>query len=131
MPKKFYSVILIDDDEITNYLNQRVLEQTHIAEEVKVFLNGKEALDYFKTLDKSQLNEILVFLDLNMPVMDGWEFLNSYTEISLPKEKIHIYILSTSKNPDDYNHAKEYTSVVEGYINKPLSSEILKRIFQI
>lgn len=129
MPSFTY-VLLIDDDEITNYLNKRILEKSKIAEEVHVMLNGRDALDFFKSLDKDDYfpGELLVLLDLNMPVMDGWEFLDGYRLLtSLPKDRIHIYILSTSENPDDYKRAEKYSFVIEGYLNKPLTQDTLKK----
>jgi CheY-like chemotaxis protein len=126
----FSYVLLVDDDEITNYLHKRILEKAKIADEVHVLLNGKEAYDFFKSLDNGDYfpGELLVLLDLNMPVMDGWEFLDKYKYLSsLPKDRIHIYILSTSENPDDIQRAETYSFIIEGYVNKPLTLDKLKR----
>ncbi|MCX7999945.1 MAG: response regulator [Leptospiraceae bacterium] len=128
----FSAVILIDDDEITNYLHKQVLNHSQITDTVYVLLNGKEALDFFKDLNGSFEGELLVLLDINMPIVNGWEFLEKYKHLPVPKDRIHIFILTTSENPRDYERAQEYSFLIQGFFRKPLTkekiSEFIKKV---
>ncbi|MDF2454458.1 MAG: response regulator [Cytophagaceae bacterium] len=125
MKRKLPSVLLIDDDSVTNFLNKKVIEQAKITEHVEVKLNGKEALSF---LTDKESSPALILLDINMPVMDGWEFLQAYQQEALDKKnKTNIILLSTSSNPDDIERAKSLPFVCD-FKSKPLTSEILKEI---
>lgn len=125
MKRKLPSVLLIDDDYVTNFLNTKVIEHAKITEHVEVKLNGKEALDFLT--DKAS-SPTLILLDINMPVMDGWEFLQAYEQKALDKKnKSNIVMLSTSSNPDDMERAKQLAFVCD-FKSKPLTSEILEEI---
>ncbi|MDB5256125.1 MAG: response regulator [Chitinophagaceae bacterium] len=128
--KKLQCVLLIDDDEVTNFLNRRVIEYSKIAEHVEVKLNGQEALDFLtdkQTTDNSLL-PCLILLDINMPVMDGWEFMQEYTKEALDQKKnMNIVMLSTSTNPDDIKRAASLP-FVKAFKSKPLTSEVLEEI---
>src|ERR1700712_1618420 len=99
--KKLNTVLLVDDDRITNFINQRLIEKLNITQNVTALLNGKEAIDYIKTtnLEKKQLPD-LILLDINMPVMDGFEFVNSFRAL-LYEKKVIIVMLTTSSNEKD------------------------------
>ena len=107
--KKLNTVLLVDDDRITNFINQRLIEKLNITQNVTALLNGKEAIDYIKTtnLEKKQLPD-LILLDINMPVMDGFEFVNSFRAL-LYEKKVIIVMLTTSSNEKEnysnYSHA--------------------------
>lgn len=128
--KKLQCVLLIDDDEVTNFLNRRVIEYSKIAEHVEVKLNGQEALDFLNnkgTTDNSLL-PCLILLDINMPVMDGWEFMQAYTQKALDQKKnMNIVMLSTSTNPEDIKRAAGLP-FVKAFKSKPLTSEDLVEI---
>lgn len=119
----FSAVVLIDDDEITNYLHKQVLNYANITNSIYVLLNGKEALDFFQELNGSFEGELLVLLDINMPIVNGWEFLEKYKHLPVPKDRIHIFILTTSENPRDYEKAEEYSYLIQGFFRKPLTKE--------
>jgi CheY-like chemotaxis protein len=132
MEKKLHSILLIDDDEPTNFLNKRMLENMHCAEKVQVIQKAPEALEHLKKLaaqdtEPSSLPDI-IFLDINMPAMDGWEFLEAFRAVVNKKQKnILLVMLTTSLNPDDEQKAKE-TKQVTAFKHKPLSQEIVKDI---
>ncbi len=119
----FSAIVLIDDDEITNYLHKQMLHYAQIANQVYVLLNGKEAVDFFRDLNGSFEGELLVLLDINMPILNGWEFLDKYRNLAVPKERIHIFILTTSENPKDFQKAQEYSWLIRGFFRKPLTKE--------
>jgi CheY-like chemotaxis protein len=134
--KKLNCILLIDDDEGTNFLNKFIIEKTGIAEKVDTVYNGKEALEYLTNTGKYAergtfySQPALIILDINMPIMDGWEFINAYNKLEdNQKGKIIIVMLSTSENPDDIERAQKLTSISE-FRNKPLTIEIIEELFQ-
>ncbi len=133
MSQNIESVCIIDDDSIYINLVSKIIEIKRLSESVMVFNNGKEALDFFqasihetKTVDVPQV----IFLDLNMPVMDGWEFLTEFSKIKNKlQDKIDLYVVSSSIDDRDINRAKAI-DVVSDYITKPLQSEDFERLFR-
>jgi CheY-like chemotaxis protein len=125
--KKLQCVLLIDDDEVTNFLNRKVIEYSKITEHVEVKLNGQEALDYLTDKENTEL-PCLILLDINMPVMDGWEFMKAYTHVAKDlRKQMNIVMLSTSTNPDDIKRAATLPNV-KAFKSKPLTSEMLNEI---
>lgn len=115
-------LLLIDDDEITNFVNRNIVEPFYQNTTISLFYNGSEALDHI--LSNPSVG-YLIFLDLNMPVMNGWEFL----EALLPHiDQLHltIHIVSSSINPEDINRANEHP-LVKSFIEKPLDHKALKK----
>jgi len=99
---------LVDDNESDNFLHSRLLKKAAIADNIEIALNGKEALDLlagkgpYETPGRSDSQPELIFLDINMPVLDGWEFLEEYQKLDHnPDRKIVFIILTTSLNPAD------------------------------
>lgn len=136
MKKKLNCVLLIDDDKGTNFINQMIIKKAGITDNIQTVLNGKEAIDFitnkgrFEKVENVYPQPMLTLLDINMPVMDGWEFLDAYGLIEEhQKGKIIIIMLTTSLNPDDRNRAREIDAV-SGFKNKPLSIEIVNEIMQ-
>lgn len=125
------NILLIDDDGPTNYVNQIIIKRSIKSDGVMVANNGLEGLDLVQSEDTKKLKEPkknLILLDINMPKMDGWEFLEAYNQLSdQDKERNEIYMLSTSINPMDEFRAKESTSL-KGFIRKPLTEDVVKRI---
>jgi CheY-like chemotaxis protein len=129
--KKIKTVLLIDDDEPTNFINKKIIEGSDLVETIHIAQSGQEALN-FLSLQRNQTNEFpqpdLIFLDINMPAMDGWEFLAHYKKLTIEqKGKIVIVMLTTSLNPDDEVKAKEMKEVY-AYKNKPLTRQMLGEI---
>jgi CheY-like chemotaxis protein len=132
MKNKLNCILFIDDDEPTNFLNKMAVEQYDCAHEVHIAQSGQEALDY---LSGCLLRPDLIFLDINMPAMDGWEFLDRYR--SLPAEKkadIVLIMLTTSPDPDDKTRTRHIPEV-SGFENKPLVQsgldDLLKKYFPV
>jgi CheY-like chemotaxis protein len=123
------NVLLVDDDKIFNFLNRHVLTATGLANQINTALNGSEALSYFDNSGPQPLAETpeVVLLDLNMPVMDGFEFMKAFQILNFPgKEKVVIIVVTSSMNPDDIRRAKELG--VKHYLNKPLTEEDLTSV---
>lgn len=133
MDKKLNCVLLIDDDEGNCFLCRLVIERYGIANTIAIALNGKEAIDYLTNSGKFQM-EIgcpnpepeLVFLDINMPIMDGWEFIDAYRNLAINKPSI-IIMLSGTFNPDDEKMAATIPEISQ-FQNKPLTNAVLDTI---
>lgn len=126
--EKLDSIMLVDDDPTTNFINELLINDMAVTDELIIASNGKEALD--KILNHCILNDYcpdLILLDINMPVMDGFDFLKRFNELDFEKKHSTIVImLTTSLNPGDIEKAKVLN--VKDYINKPLVEEGLKDI---
>lgn len=126
--QKIKNILLVDDDPASNFLAQLLLEEFGFTEEnVVVKSNGKEAIDYILHECNSKEIPDLIFLDINMPVMDGFEFLDEFKTVPLLKA-VKIVLLTSSVSARDYDKAKEY--VLFDYINKPLTEEKLHKILE-
>ncbi|MES1198049.1 MAG: response regulator [Chitinophagaceae bacterium] len=129
MKKKLNCILLIDDDEPTNYISKFLIEEADCTEHIHIVQTGQSALDYL-TNDNIAVRPDLIFLDINMPAMNGWEFLDKYNKLEQKhKEGIVIVMLTTSLNPDDEIKASEMPCIA-GFENKPLTSEKLDRVLK-
>lgn len=117
---EFDEVVLIDDDHVINFINARVIRLLFDNVKVKSFSHADKALDYLKEFDKE--GKKLLFIDLNMPGFDGWDFLESYRQLPV---RSRIYILTSSINPRDIERSMDYSEVVK-FLTKPLSVELLE-----
>ena len=119
-------IMLVDDDEDDNFFHAREITQNHFARTVIIKDSAKKALAYLR--EKKDPKSDLIFLDINMPVMSGWEFLNEYGRLDKElQSKAIIIMLSTSQNPTDIAKSKTW-DIVSDYVTKPLTKEILERI---
>lgn len=125
--KKINTTYIIDDDPIFIFGLKRMLEHADFCNEFVVFNNGEDALDNLKPLMKTGENfPELILLDLNMPIMDGWQFLDEFIKEDCPKKTI-IYIISSSIDPVDVEKAKEYQNV-SSYVIKPITRDKIRYI---
>lgn len=120
MKKRLNTVLLVDDDEPTNFFHKLVISRSGLCEDLHVCSSALEALNWLKS--KQNPKPDLIFLDINMPSMSGWEFLDAYkgSEDILQKDKIKVVMLSTSTDKSDKNLASSYSNVHD-FMRKPLS----------
>jgi CheY-like chemotaxis protein len=114
-------VWLIDDDEVFVFLTKKLITASEQEVSLETYINGQDAIDRLREVaaDETALPD-LILLDLNMPVMDGWEFLNAYEQVEFSKpDKIHLYIVTSSISPYEVERAKQIPAVQE-FIVKPM-----------
>jgi len=130
--KKLSTVLLVDDDDTSNFLAERLLLRMNVADQVLVALNGAEALELLAEHGTlfSPANPALVLLDLNMPVMGGIEFLEAYQALpQLQQQAVVIVVLTTSMHSRDLNRVEELP--IAGLASKPLTREKLDTILRV
>jgi CheY-like chemotaxis protein len=132
--RKFHNVMLVDDNEIDNLINQKMIEAAEICDNIFLHSGAKGALEFLKNIEK--LNSKgedgylpdLIFLDIDMPLMDGFQFLDEFEKLSdSVKNHCKIVMLTSSLNPQDMSKAKKNKFVIK-YLNKPLTQDSLKKI---
>jgi CheY-like chemotaxis protein len=123
--KKIEKVLLIEDDRITNYLNEKIILKMDIANEIVATLNGREALTY---LQETEVFPALIILDISMPVVDGYNFLEQFKNLKFYEKKTIIVILTSSEDLDDMIRLKYLGKY--SYYNKPLTVEKMQHIYQ-
>lgn len=129
---KFNQVLLVDDDEVSNFITTEMLHNIDLANDILVAMNGREALDMLSQSTPKQESPNpkccpdLIFLDLNMPIMDGFEFLQACESC---KERINVVILTSSYNQKDVEAAHKFPQV-KYYLSKPLTPDKLKKAIQ-
>lgn len=131
MKKKLENILLVDDDDDCNYFHKRLLNDMKCAENVEVTTDGQEALDYLTTKvgDGKYPQPQIIFLDINMPVMDGWEFMEEYHNLdTMQKGEIVLIMLTTSLNPDDKARASKFEEIKD-FQNKLLTRKRMEEIF--
>ncbi|MFN3402815.1 MAG: response regulator [Cytophagaceae bacterium] len=124
--KNKYNVLIVDDDEINNYLITANLKKTGNCSAINCFTSAKKGLEYLQSLknDNVRLPDI-IFLDMNMPAMTGIDFINSYIKIPLPTKL--IFAISNNFRPDEINFLQE--KGIKTWIKKPITREKLEEIF--
>lgn len=130
MEKK--NICLIDDDEVYQFLCKKTIEKSQLVKNIMIFSNGKDAIDFFleNATNITNLPDV-IFLDIDMPLMDGWQFLEEYIPLKLDiKKEIIIYIVTSSSHPSDVSHAKEISDVT-GYLIKPITTESFNAIMNV
>ncbi|WP_258104440.1 response regulator [Marinoscillum sp. MHG1-6] len=131
MNQKLNCILLIDDDEDANFFHSKIIKKSGCCEQLQIALDGAEGIEYLKSaLKDEQPAPDIIFLDINMPVMDGWSFLEEYEKLSdEQKARMVIVMLTTSLNPDDQDRA-DSNPYVTAFVNKYLNDEKLNRIME-
>ena len=126
MSRKLNCILLVDDNDADNFFHKLVISELHVVDNIQVAETGLEAINYLKK--ENAIIPQLIFLDINMPRMNGWEFLEEYKDLA-PEQKAEIVIimLTTSVNPEDKEHAEKIKEV-NGFETKPLTTEKLNGI---
>jgi CheY-like chemotaxis protein len=125
---KFDSVLLVDDNDIDNFINERMITTNSFSPKVIVKNSGESALQFLRDNAANEDLPRVIFLDLNMPVMDGFAFLDEYEKLpENVKTRTKIIVLSSSISPEDINRASTNPYVVK-YVNKPLNERYLEAI---
>ncbi|MEO9474888.1 MAG: response regulator [Cyclobacteriaceae bacterium] len=128
MKNKLNCVLLVDDDQDCNFLHKRTIEKVGCTDNVEVVLDGEQALKYLKNPENQRPD--LIFLDVNMPKINGWDFLEEYAKIDESlRGDVVIVMLTTSLNPDDFKRAKS-NEFVNGFVNKYLEPDALKDVLK-
>jgi CheY-like chemotaxis protein len=121
---------VIDDDKIYQFMLHKIIDDNKLAERVVSFFDGEKAIQYLKA-NYGNIENIpdILFLDVNMPIMDGWQFMEEYASIKANiNKKIVIFMLSSSLNPIDIERASKISEISK-YIVKPIKLEEVKKIF--
>lgn len=123
---------VVDDDEVYIMGVKRLIRRTDIIDDILFFENGKLALDtLLENKDDAEALPTVILLDINMPIMDGWEFLEKYKTIrDILAKHIIIYMVSSSINQRDIERAKEYSDVME-YLEKPVTLEEIQKMIEV
>jgi|ERR1017187_8899495 CheY-like chemotaxis protein len=123
---KHKAVMLIDDNDVDNFINEKIIKGYYFADNVYIHSSSKSALEFFKNLEilknvPAELIPDYIFLDINMPIADGFHFLDEFEKLSLKwKSSINIVMLTTSLNPLDVAKVKSFKRVVK-FLHKPLT----------
>lgn len=135
MKQPLRSVLLVDDNDADNYLHRLIIREAGVAEDIVDQPDGVDAIDYLKALhDQNDADPPeLIFLDINMPRMNGWEFLEAYEQLPEPlRQAVVVIMLTTSIFPDDQERAQARPGFC-GFLNKPLTEadllELLRKHF--
>lgn len=120
------TIWVIDDDPIYQIIVNKIIQKSELFSSVSSFINGKDAIDALKkALENNEMPPNIILLDINMPVMDGWEFMDEMVLLKPQiNELMHIYIVSSSIAFEDKSKAKNYSEII-AYLSKPVNSNDL------
>src|ERR1700760_145982 len=127
------SILLVDDDEINNFISIKLIKKALLNTEIMACLNGRFAIDQLMNIQKKDPSKLpdYILLDINMPIMNGWEFLDEYKRLNVdPLGKSKIFIISSSVFSNDINKARSYP-IVQNFVSKPLNVEKIKELFEV
>jgi CheY-like chemotaxis protein len=126
--KKCDLIVLIDDNEFDCFVNKKIIEKLEFASELNILKNGFEGINFLKILFELKKAPELIFLDLDMPVMNGFDFLRQYNKLPKPPGfDTKVIVLTSSSNPSDFKLAKELGC--DAYLEKPLTKEKIKEVY--
>jgi CheY-like chemotaxis protein len=129
MDKEKLNILLVDDDNINNYVSENIIKKVGVAKHIEKKLNGKEAIEFIRASllkNDPDKNTDLILIDINMPIMDGMEFLEAFNKIK-EKDKMIVYLMHTA--PLTPEQKKRIENVyLSGNIEKPLTKEKISKI---
>ena len=127
-------LLLVDDDSVCNSINKIILNKkfgTDTEYEIVSYISPLEGFNYLsKILSENTFEKVIILLDINMPEMTGWEFLDEYSQLPERKTEVVIFILTSSVNQGDIDTAAENNNVM-GFMTKPLTSENAEKLFEV
>jgi CheY-like chemotaxis protein len=127
------SILLVDDDEINNFISIKLIKKALVYTEINACLDGSYAIDQLLEIKAKNPDDLpdYILLDINMPIMNGWEFLDEYKRLGLDvNSKSKIYIISSSVFSNDISKARSY-DLVQDFVSKPLNVEKIKELFSV
>lgn len=124
MAECYRTCFLIDDNYIDNIVTRKLLENSRFAQNIVISESPDEALDLLRD---GVISPEVIFLDIRMPLMDGFEFLELYDKLTINKEKVKIFLLSSSLDPADIKRSAENKYITQ-FLHKPLTKKILEEI---
>lgn len=129
---KAFDVLLIDDNDIDNYISNHVIESTNLAKKITAKSSAMDALTYLKSIEQAGENfPDIIFLDIRMPKMDGFDFLEKFNEFPKSLTKTcNVIMLTSSLHPDDKVRARQ-NPMVKNFLNKPLTSEVVEELARL
>lgn len=116
-------ILLVDDDPVSNKFNSMIIQRNYPSVEMLAFTEGEHAINYLKANERKP---DLIFLDLNMPIMNGWDFMDAYHKLGL---EIEVVVITSSEDPKDMDKAENYNEI-KGYVVKPISKIALNNIIE-
>lgn len=129
--KSINTVCVVDDDEIYVYGIKKLIHLKRLCPNLIEFRNGRDAIEFLMDPQNNDQLPDVIFLDISMPVMDGWDFMETYAKIKPQLDKkITVYMVSSSINDDDINRAKAIADITD-YVVKPVTYDKLLELFRL
>lgn len=129
MNKKLGAILLIDDNEADNFFHKRTIQEADCCDEIITFKDAEEALDFFKNAPES-FKPDLIFLDIHMPGLNGWEFLEEYKKLPDANKADSLLVMLSTEPKAEYWHMAEADKHLSGFLEKPLNKAHLEKILK-